>query len=385
MTDIDSGRLDNLQALPTAESSGRTRRRCRTAIRLFFALVLPLILASNGFGAVPWLVPEEAGGDAAAQAIADEMGAHRERLDQVSEELQSTNDRLSRLESDQTDLSERLDAFGGSIEQTGAPAVDVSRETEQTIEALRTEIDELRARMGQLRPREGEQREIGLDPERRFVLMEAASLLGLAKARAELGDDVDAAREAYRQADALIRRADDPSLEPVRRLLTQELDALENLSVPDWLSLQGRLQRQARGVADWPIARTRPADAPEAGDGGEESEGWIEATRNALGGLVRVSPRAGPTLSEEQVETLREMARLRWLAAELAIARRDTAALDYHLQNLANLITEWFDSGAEGVQTARLLIEDVEAMEVSPMPDILGQALTALRQHLDSA
>jgi uncharacterized protein HemX len=345
-------------------------------------MVLVIVLASSEVGAVPWLVPDRATDDETAEQAGAEL---REGLDQVIEELAASNNRLGRLESDQAELSGRVDAQGESIAENRERSAEALRGVERTDQDLNAEIDELRAQMQQIWQRQGEQREIDRDIQRRLLLMEAASLLAFGKARAELSDDIDAAREAYRQADALVRRADDPDLGQVRRMLAQELDALENLKVPDWLGLQGAISRQARSVSEWPIAQTSQSDAATGDERNAEPDGWIDATRDALGGLVKVSPRASSTLSDPQIATLREMARLRWLAAELAIARRDTAELDHHLRSLDRFIDQRFDSDSDAVQSARRLIDEVEAMEVSPMPDILGQALTALRQYLDSA
>ncbi|MEE4329397.1 MAG: uroporphyrinogen-III C-methyltransferase, partial [Wenzhouxiangella sp.] len=310
---------------------------------------------------------------------ADEVRAQGERVDRIAESLDAATDRLEGIASDQADLTARINSLADSIER----ASQQDAEMRQGLSDLSNALDQLQARVQALRQGEGEQKEIDREVERRLLLMEAASLLSYGKARVTVGGDVEGAREAYRQADGLVRSAEDPSLSQVRRLLAEELDALENLEVPDWLSLQGRLERQGARVDEWPIVSTGPVETPT--DAQAEPDGWIEATRDALGGLVRVSPRAGAELSEHQVQTLREMARLRWLAAELAIARRDSAELDHHLRSLDRLLSQWFDPEADSVQAAARLIDDLQAIEVSPIPANLGQALSALQQALDSA
>lgn len=358
-------------------------------------LLLPLMLAPGLSAAVPWLVPEQpANSDSnsdssrdanrdANQAVADELRAHGERLDRMTGQLEATSDRLGRIESEQAGIVERLQTLEQAVTEAIEQGDERAAETRQSTDSLSTAVAELQVQMQEVWQREGEQREIDREIQRRLLLMEAASLLAFGQARAALGSDVEAALEAYRQADALVRRADDPSLGQIRRLLAEELDALADMSVPDWVQLQGMIQRQAARVAEWPVVQPGPTDRTP--DSAAEPDGWIEATRDALGGLVRVSPRAESVLTDRQVESLQEMARLRWLAAELAIARRNVAELDHHLRSLDRLITEWFDPESDAVRAARRLISELQAIEVSPAPDVLGQALAAVQQQLDSA
>jgi len=256
------------------------------------------MLAPGLSAAVPWLVPEQpANSDSnsdssrdanrdANQAVADELRAHGERLDRMTGQLEATSDRLGRIESEQAGIVERLQTLEQAVTEAIEQGDERAAETRQSTDSLSTAVAELQVQMQEVWQREGEQREIDREIQRRLLLMEAASLLAFGQARAALGSDVEAALEAYRQADALVRRADDPSLGQIRRLLAEELDALADMSVPDWVQLQGMIQRQAARVAEWPVVQPGPTDRTP--DSAAEPDGWIEATRDALGGLVRV-------------------------------------------------------------------------------------------------
>lgn len=386
MTKHDYDTVDDGQQAPadkqvTPATSSPSRQRLPIVLAV---LALLVALSAAGFSAVSWLVPEEAADDDSGQRLEADLRGQGQRLEQLAGEIGAATERLSRLESDQADLDERLEGLREPLGQARDRAANALQEASRNGEDLVNLAEELQAQMQQLWQREGAQREVDHELERRLLLMEGASLLAFGQARAELGNDFEAARMAYRHARSLVQRADDPRLGQVRRLLAQELDALESVRSPDWLEFQGRIQRQARRVAEWPLIDQETAPTTSAASDAD-SGGWLASTRDALGGLVRVSPREGLELNDRQVETLREMARLRWLAAELAIGRRDTAELDHHLRGLERLIDDWFRPDAPELEAARRLIEELGQVEAAPIPEALGQALAALRQQLDPA
>ena len=163
----------------------------------------------------------------------------------------------------------------------------------------------------------------------------------------------------------------------------------------DTAGLSLRLSSMAAKVENLPLDQKteRPiagVSGQQAGAGAAESEGgsnqWLEAggeLLNDLRKLVRIQnieepPK--PLLTPDQRYFLYNNLRLMFSGAQIAALRKDTATFRANLDQAAEWIREYFDTGHQGVQQ---LLSDVESMsgtELSPeLPDI-SDSLNALRK-----
>jgi len=357
--------------------------RTRPPRRFPLLALLAFLLALAALGAAGWLWYDLTAPDPELDPVLAKLDEERERSARLEQRLNALEEQAATVGQQADRALDRQAAMENELQET-RQLLSQADDQVGTLASLQRELaEELRGQMQQLWQREGQERQIDRDLELRLLLLEAASLLRIGQERAELTDDLVGARTAYRRASTLIQQADDPRLGNVRRHIARELDALETAVSPDWLRAQVQLERLTEDVNTWPLATpgdTEPAARP---DDPAESPGWTGSLRNALGQLVRVRPRDEVELTDEQINAAREQMRMRLTAAELAVARRDTLELDHHLRAAQRDLQAWFDGEASEIQSARALMEELTGLETATLPVEFGQALAALRAHLE--
>lgn len=354
----------------------------------WFALLLAL--PGTAF-VVFWLVqqPDRFGestdmAETVSQRVETALAVPLERLDNqaavvvdLERQLQSTDDRLNAL-------SDGLDSLKSSLEETEARIADWQPERMVMRDDFDQLVESLEARMVALNEQAGEQREFDRELARRLQLMEAAALLQMGQHRYDLADDVPAARQAFRAADAVIQGLDEPRLAGVRRQLLAELEALDGYRQPDWMALSARLGRIAHQVNDWPL---RPALAEAAGmepsAEAPEEGGRMDELRRSLRQLVQVRPRDGLPVDESRVQWVREQARLRLTTMEWGLARHDWSIVEGQKAQLVSLVNEWFEPDSPAVVDFHAAMNELQQQSRSEEPPNLGAALSALREQMD--
>ncbi len=341
-------------------------------------LVAVVALVALGLAIYPWLDSEPEGEDFASKASVEAVEQHLERaLEELSDRLERTEQTLEAAAVEREGLIDQLD-------QAASSRSELSSLVERQARSLDELETELGAQLQELWQQEGQQREVDRELERRLRLLEAASLLRFGQERAELGGDWSAARGAYERAERLVRAVDDPRLGQVRRLLAAEMDSLEAAREPDWARWQVRLTRMADSTSAWPLRTTSEAADP-APDLEADGSGWLADMRSALGRLFTVSRRDELALPDEVLDSLREQLRLRLVAAELALVRRNLVELGHQLGAALDLMEQWFDDSDADVSEASERLRELQSLQAPQAPDGLGQALRALQSQLDSA
>ena len=327
---------------------------------------------------------------AIGQQIEAAMVAPLERLDNQAAALadlerqqQTIGGDLDALQRELGEVSDGLERLQRSLDE----AESVAPEWEAALLATRDDFDllaeSLEARMAAFAEQAGEQREFDRELARRLQLMEAAALLQMGQHRLELADDLPGARRAFRAADALIQRLDEPRLAPVRRQLLAELEALDGHQQPDWMALSARLGRIADQVNGWPL---RPALAEAAGmeiSVPESEDGRMDELRRSLRQLVQVRPREGLPVDESRVQWVREQVRLRLATIEWGLARRDWSIVEAQMAPLSSLVDEWFEPGSPAMADFQAVMNDLQRQARTESPPALGAALSALREQMD--
>ncbi len=343
--------------------------------------LIALLLSLVALAASAWLWYDLADPDPELDPVLAELEQQGERTITLAQRIEALAGQVATAGQQADRALERQETLENQLQETRQLISQAGDEVGGLASRQRELAEELRGQMQELWQREGRERQIDRELELRLLLLEAASLLRIGQERAELTDDLVGARTAYRRAATLVQQADDPRLGNVRRHIARELDALETAVAPDWLRAQVQLERLAETVEHWPMAN--PGNTEAEPDQPAEATGWMGSMRNALGQLVRVRPRDEVELSDEQINAAREQMRMRLTAAELAIARRDTLELDHHLRAAMRDLQDWFDGSAPEIQSARALMEQLTGLETATLPVEFGQALTALKAHLE--
>lgn len=303
----------------------------------------------------------------AQQSLASQVQRLEERSDRREMQLGELEQGLGRVDERSLGLTRTLEQVAQASADQTAGLADLRRRLEAAIEQMDA--------TGDL------QREIDRDLHRQILMLEAAGLLRSGQDMAELHGDWQAARRAFERARDRLGLVDDTRLEPARRALAREIEALEGIAGPDLNAELARLERLARESRAWPMQLKMP-EASESRPGGSPEPGWRERLGQTFAALVQVERRDALGRDEAQFEAAREQVQLRLLAAELALLRRDKPALDGQLEAILRLIDEWFQPDATEIAGARAGLESLRQIELQPSPPELGAALDQLQTRL---
>lgn len=313
--------------------------------------------------------------DAELAALERRQASEDERLGRIEQRLDSRDGQMAPLEQGLGRVDERTEALARQVGEMEQQLADRTAEAAELRRRLEAAVEQLDAR-GDL------EREADRDLRQQMVMLEAASLLRVGQDLAEVHGNVGEARRAFERARTRLEATENARLDPVRRTLAREIEALAAHRGPDLDAELARLERLGRESRAWPLQL--PGAEPEA-EAAEEGEGWRGRVGRTLARLVRVESRDALGRDEEQFEAAREELRLRLLAAELALLRRDAAALGVQLEAAIDLLEEWFDGAAEPVAAARQEFQRLAGLDLNPDPPALGAALEQLQARLDEA
>jgi uroporphyrin-III C-methyltransferase len=351
-----------------------TPRRARAPGKALAILALLVALATAA--GLAWMWSEQTGPDFGELASAEDLDVLSEslaeqsdRLHEQSARLESVEERFDRLETGLADLRQALRERGDETDDLGHRLSDLEATLDEAVERLEDAA--------------GDQRAVDRELARRLNLMEAAALLRGGQQRAELAADYSGARAAYRRAYRLMRDFDDPRGNRARGLVAQELEALEDMAEPDWTAMDAQLDRLAVSIEQWPAASVAGMPAAAEEDD-EEAAGWWSRAGSTLAGLVRVQPRDSIAISAEELDAVREHIRLRLVAAEVALARRDLEEVARQLGRAEEHIERWFDTGDTAVQRGLSTLNDLAATEPAELPT-LGAALAEVQRLLEDS
>jgi uroporphyrin-III C-methyltransferase len=320
----------------------------------------------------------------------ERLEAEAERIDSLSDQFERLGSRLDDLDERDSELADSvsthdqaLQSIRDELRASGDEIADQERRLESFSSTIDRRFDRLEERIDD-QPAGAEASAPDVERlERRLALIEAAALLRLGQARAELAGDRSGAVAAYRQASERLEGVEGVGLGRLRDVVADELAALESLQLPKWDAVAERLEALEDGVSDWPGAESGVVSAPEAEI--EETESWWQGIRQSMGQLVRVSPRDEAALSPAVLETLAERLRLHLLAARVAVERRDADSLSGHLAQARALIERGYDVSDPLVREALASLESADDIPGEARWPELGAALDEIERQLDAS
>lgn len=278
-----------------------------------------------------------------------------------------------RLEQRSSTLEQRLaaaDAERERVAQLLQTALEESRSNaaQAEVEALRRELDTLRLDVASR----------VADSEHDWLLVEATTLLRLARQQAVHGRNVASAISLYLNADERLQRMNDPALQPVRAALQLELDALRAVAVPEVQGIYLQLGELAQQLAvlevqsedEGPLQFVAPATAAPAA-----TAGWWEELKDTLSQYFVVTRRDVPVLARltpQQAVLIRQAITLQLETARLAL-----------LQGDVNLYQSALDAAALGV--SQQLQGEAKPAALASLQRLRGQPIVAVIPPLGSA
>lgn len=217
---------------------------------------------------------------------------------------------------------------------------------------------------------------------------ELESTVRLAQQQMALTGSVVPLLDTLKDIDARLEQRKQPALDPVRRAVAHDIQAVQDARVPDLPDLAARLDDLLGEVDNLPLANgehvasaavghsasTSPAPEPPAAnaDGNflAAAGHWVGAQASAVGAaawnglrsLVRVSRIDQPEsllLTPEQGYALRENLKLRLLNARLAPLMRQFPSVQLELQQTETAVNRYFDLRARRTQDLLKQLHDI--------------------------
>jgi len=312
----------------SAPADGKSRRTGRFAAGLALVLAIIAMLAS---GYVGWLVNSKRG-------LTDAKG----RLFQVEQE------------------TAQLQALSAQMNQE----LGTLRETQET---LKSGVLALHGEIGKGR--------------RTWLITETENLLVIAQHRLAYARDARQALEALRVADRQLQQLGDPGYLPVRKLLENEIGALEGF---ERLDLSGMAQRLGQLGARVDTLNLVPDPKPRA-EGAATSvgeQGFLREVWKDLRNLVSIRTTTDvrrPLLLAEQKYFLRENLRLMLYGAQVALLHGDFTTVELNTKAARQWLRDYYDTGTPAVQSAVAELDAILKIHAVSLPDI-SASLKALRE-----
>jgi len=299
------------------------------------------------------------------------------------------------------------DAYAGlagrlSATQDGISALDTrintlsdqDGTTDTAIAALQQELDErvrsvssLPARMSTLESTVASLAGVSKSARDTWLLAEAEYYMQIANAQLQLANNPELATLALGMADERVVQLSDPALIDVRRVISDELAALDVMEKPDIAGTTLTLASLARVVESLPVNSVAKAD-DEDGRAADEQESGVgrawSSMKNAMSGLVKVTPPEQEKLAlltPDGEQFLRNNLALQLQSARLALLRGEQAVFEQALDDTSALLSQYFDNESAQVASAQQTLAEIRgSVFTTATPDISG-SLRLLRQY----
>lgn len=327
---------------PFAEAEAKPARSSGGG-RLLGGLALIVALAVAGWnGWLWWQAQQEADTAVDVEAQLAQLRTAQATLEQSQQAQARRIDAVERLE-----LAAGLAQLDQAVEQ----ARSVAGSDRARLEGLEESIDETGERLDAVEGRLAAIVVRGESPRQGLDLAEVDYLLRSANERLRLYGDVRTADQALALADEQLAAMDDPVYLSVRQSIAGARLSLEDVEVPDTITLTeglGQLQAQIPGLPfPGEVAVEQEDGAPDTA----EDPGVWARFKAAVGGLVSVRRRADDNslVSLEDKDYVRQGLWLQLESARLALLRDDDAAWKSALTRASATLEQYFDPDAARV------------------------------------
>ena len=323
-----------------------TRPPATTAIRalvLFLALLAVLALAAVGL-------------------LWQKVGGMQETLARQSSDTQARAMEARAAAREAADLAR---------ETAARQAVTDTKLGEATLQ--RSQIDELLASLSRSRDE--------------TLVIDLESSLRLAQQQAQLTLSAEPLLAALRTADQRLERAAQPRLEPVRRAVARDTEAIRSTQITDTQTILEKLDDLVRQIDDVPRLNAVLAANLAKGQAQAEppSEHWwlriwqlVRAEAVRLMRVSRIDQPEAALLAPDQAYFLRENLKLRLLNVRMGLLARQFPSARADAAGAAFMLHRYFDPAARRTQQFANTLSEVQAqLKAVEMPRI-DETLSAL-------
>lgn len=216
-----------------------------------------------------------------------------------------------------------------------------------------------------------------------WLTAEAAYLLRTANDRLRLEGDIATTLVALEAADRRLQSLGDPSLFEVRRLLSQEINALRALPAVDVTGLALHLGALNDRIEQLPFPQAS-GTVVAADETPSAEQGWRKVAHDLwqeLRKLVVIKHKDSADqvlLTPDERELLKQNLRLSLEAAQVALIRRDDKVFHDQLRRAGEWIERYYDRSAAATQNTLQELAQLQAANLAPPLPNISASLTAL-------
>jgi uncharacterized protein HemX len=275
--------------------------------------------------------------------------------------------RLTTVQTELHQQGQRGESQGAHVGQVDARLAQI----EHQMEGMQAQQGDLRALYSSVA---GDQEEA--------LLADAELTLSLASQQLQLTGNVGSALAALYRLDERLSGYDQAKLEPLRRALARDIDALKRVPWVDYVGLSARLDSLAGAVDKLPLVvdAKGPEESMQTPD--MRKDGILGEFGRAIGALINIRRIDQPDpvlLAPDQALYLREHVKLRLLNARLALLQRDDATFRLDLADADTELRKHFDVRSKSVIAALSTLHDVAAARPALQLPNLSDSVTAAR------
>ncbi|WP_455197845.1 uroporphyrinogen-III C-methyltransferase [Kaarinaea lacus] len=301
---------------------------------------------------------------------------------------QNLSQLVSQLSAQQSALDSQVADLNNGVTEIQEQQKSLVEKTEQNEAGRRTvlgTLDEMSEQIKSLATSKGKEPLF-------WRVSEVEYLLTIANHRLMLEGDVLTARTALQDADNRLRAIADPGLIPVREKISQEINQLNSVSLPDIPGLAAQLSGMIDNVNQLPFVKKELSleseSAPEAekeftGVGNFLKTVW----RDLVDGLFKVQrtdQAIEPLLPPEEKIYLVYNLELKLEQARIALLNRETTLFRTNLEDVRQSVATYFDRESASVTSLLQTVTELKQVELRPqLPDI-SASLRELRSWLQN-
>jgi len=291
----------------------------------------------------------------------------------------------------QQDLAGRLSSLASDTEARFGELSGSLENLRRQDEALRQQIAAVQAEQQNVANALSELLRRSAHLQKQWLVAEARYLIRLAGQRLSLTRDVQTAITALRAADRRLQDVGDPAILPVRKALAEDIDALEQVPMPDVTGLALKLGALIADVDRLPLIRkpgAEQAGTEEAPADGKPVDDWRElpaAMWSDLKKLIIIRQHEGgvkPLLSPDQHFFLVQNLKLQLEQARLALLQGNRELWRESLDTARQWLETWFDPADATTRHLLDSLKQLAAIDIAPGLPMPTRSEAAIAEYL---
>jgi len=294
---------------------------------------------------------------------------------------------IEQLSQRQSDMDKQVNTVNTQVTEIKNQQNSIGKKTQQTEEGQRSVISSLDQMSQQLKSLSTAK---GKEPLF-WRVSEVEYLLSVANRRLVLERDVLTTKVALVDADKRLRVIGDPGLIPVREKISLEINALNNVQLPDIPGMAAQLSSVIDGIRKLPFVKKELSLEPESiaksdkefnGVGSLAKTVWADLA-NGLFKVQRSDQPIEPLLPPEEKHYLVHNLGLKLEQARISLLKNDTALFSKNLADVERWVQNYFDLEDAAVNNLLQTVQALKQVELHPkLPDI-SASLRELRSWIE--